>query len=49
MSGKGVVDHNRRTYTAENVDPSRTHLNIEYCYTPIEQVYHEMFDEALAA
>ena len=49
MSGKGVVDHNRRTYTAENVDPTRTHLNIEYCYTPIEQVYHEMFDEALAA
>lgn len=49
MSGKGVVDHNRRTYIAENVDPTRTHLNIEYCYTPIEQVYHEMFDEALAA
>ncbi len=49
MSGKGVVDHNRRTYTAENVDPSRTHLNIEYCYTPIEQAYHNLFDEALAA
>ena len=49
MSGKGVVEHNRRTYIAENVDPARTHLNIEYCYTPIEQVYHEMFDEALAA
>ncbi len=48
MSGKGVVDHNRRTYTAENVDPSRTHLNIEYCYTPIEQAYHTLFDEALA-
>ncbi len=48
MSGDGVVAHNRRTYTAENVDPTRTHLNIEYCYTPIEQVYHELFDEALA-
>lgn len=49
MSGKGVVAHNRRTYTAENVNPERTHLNIEYCYTPIEQAYHELFDEALAA
>lgn len=49
MSGKGVVAHNRRTYTAENVDAERSHLNIEYCYTPIEQAYHELFDEALAA
>lgn len=49
MSGKGVVAHNRRTYTAENVAPERSHLNIEYCYTPIEQAYHELFDEALAA
>jgi len=48
MSGDGVVAHNRRTYLAENVDPTRTHLNIEYCYTPIEQAYHELFDEALA-
>ena len=48
MSGKGVVAHNRRTYTAENVDPKRSHLNIEYCYTPIEQAYHQLFDEALA-
>ena len=49
MSGKGVIAHNRRTYTAENVDPERSHLNIEYCYTPIEQAYHELFDEALTA
>ena len=49
MSGKGVIEHNRRTYIAENVDPERTHLNIEYCYMPIEQAYHELFDEALAA
>ncbi len=48
MSGDGVVAHNRRTYIAENVDPARTHLNIEYCYTPIEEAYHELFDEALA-
>ena len=48
MSDDGVVAHNRRTYIAENVDQTRTHLNIEYCYTPIEQAYHELFDEAQA-
>ena len=48
MSGDGVVAHNRRTYIAENVDQTRTHLNIEYCYTPIEQAYHALFDEAQA-
>ena len=48
MSGDGVVAHNRRTYLAENVDPNRTHLNIEYCYTPIEEAYHQLFDAALA-
>ena len=46
-SGKGVVEHNRRSYTAENVDPTRTHLNIEYCYKPIEQAYQDLFGEAL--
>lgn len=48
MSGSGVVAHNRRTYFAENVDPTRTHLNIEYCYIPIEEAYHQIFDAALA-
>ena len=47
MSGDGVVAHNRRTYLAENVDPTRSHLNIEYCYTPIEEAYHQLFDAAL--
>lgn len=49
MSGKGVIEHNRRTYLADNVDPARTHLNVEYCYTPIEQAYDQLFGEALAA
>lgn len=48
MSGDGVVAHNRRIYIAENVDQTRTHLNIEYCYTPIEDAYHQLFDEAQA-
>ena len=47
MVGKGSVNHNSRTFTAENVDRDRTHLNIDYCNEPIKKVYHEMFDEAL--
>ena len=47
MVGKGSVNHNRRKFIAENVDADRTHSNVEYCYTPIKKVYHEMFDEAL--
>ena len=48
MSGDGVVAHNRRTYFAENVDQTRTRLNVEYCYTPIEEAYHQLFDAALS-
>ena len=48
MSGDGVVAHNRRTYFAKNVDPTRTRLNVEYCYTPIEEAYHQLFDAALS-
>ncbi len=47
MVGKGSVTHNSRTFTAENVDSERTHLNIDYCNEPIKKVYHQMFDEAL--
>ena len=45
--GKGSVNHNSRKFKAENVDPERTHLNIDYCNEPIIQVYHKLFDEAL--
>ena len=45
--GKGSVNHNSRKFKAANVDPERTHLNIEYCNEPIKQVYHKLFDEAL--
>ena len=47
MVGKGSVTHNSRSFTAENVNSERTHLNIDYCNEPIKKVYHEMFDEAL--
>lgn len=48
MVGKGSINHNSRKFTAENVAPERTHLNIDYCNENIEKVYHKLFDEALA-
>ena len=47
MVGKGSTNHNSRKFKAENVDGSRTHLNIDYCNESIKKVYHELFDEAL--
>lgn len=46
--GKGSVHHNTRTFFADNVDPERTQFNIEYVNTDIKDVYHLLFDEALA-
>ena len=48
MRGKGSLTHNRRDFIAENVDSSRTPLNIEYCNEDIRTVYHKLFDDALA-
>ena len=48
MRGKGSLSHNRRDFIAENVDSSRTPLNIEYHNEDIRAVYHELFDGALA-
>ena len=45
--GKGSVNHNSRKFRAENVDGSRTHLNIDYCNERIQTVYHQLFDDAL--
>lgn len=47
MVGKGSVNHNSRKFRAENVDGTRTQLNIDYCNENIKTVYHELFDEAL--
>lgn len=44
--GKGSVNHNSRNFKTDNVDPNRSHLNIDYCNDRIEKVYHELFDEA---
>ena len=48
MRGKGSLTHNRRDFIAENVNSSRTPLNIEYHNEDIRTVYHELFDGALA-
>ena len=47
MVGKGSVNHNSRKFKAENVDGSRTYLNIDYCNENIKKVYHELFNDAL--
>ena len=48
MRGKGSLSHNRRDFIAENVDSSRTPLNVEYRNEDIRAIYHELFDGALA-
>ena len=48
MRGKGSLSHNSRQFIAENVDSSRTPLNVEYCNEDIRAIYHELFDGALA-
>lgn len=47
MVGKGSVRHNSREFHAKNTDPARSDQNIHYCNTPIRQVYHTLFDDAL--
>lgn len=48
MTGKGTVNHNSRKFHAKNTDPERSCLNVEYCNENVKDVYHELFDEALA-
>ena len=45
--GGGSTGHNSREYSTNNVDPSRTHLNIDYCNEPIKDAFHKLFDDAL--
>ena len=47
--GPGSISHNNRKFFAANVDRSRTEQNVTYCNDDLKQVYHEIFDEALAA
>ena len=48
MTGKGSDNHNSIKFHAKNTDPERSCLNVEYCNENVKDVYHELFDEALA-
>ena len=48
MVGKGSVAHNTRSFSAKNVDKERSCENIEFCNRNLKEVYHELFDDALA-
>ena len=49
VKGRGTINHNNRTFIAENVDANRTPMNITYVKKPIEQAYEEIFGEAVAS
>src|SRR5699024_2440012 len=40
---------NNRSFSAANVDRSRSEQNVTFCNEDLKKVYHELFDEALAA
>ncbi len=48
MIGKGSVKHNSRAFHAQNTDPQRSYLNRCYCNEPIREIYHQLFDDAVA-
>ena len=45
--GNGSLTHNNRTFTAKNVDSSRTGDNIVFVRQPIEAVYDDIFGAAV--
>ena len=47
MIGKGSLAHNRREFFAENVEPDRVRLNICYQNENLNEVYKELFDDAV--
>lgn len=49
MTGRGSIRHNNRSFSAANIDKSRSGLNVTFCQEDLKQVYHQVFDEALAA
>ena len=48
MTGAGSIRHNNRSFSAANVDRSRSEQNVTFCNEDLKKVYHELFDEALA-
>ncbi len=48
VKGKGSINHNNREFTASNVDPSRSSMNITYVKKSLEQAYEDIFGEAVS-
>lgn len=44
----GSIEHNNRIFIADNVDSSRSPENIVYVQKDLRELYHELFDSALA-
>lgn len=49
MVGKGSISHNNRNFSAKNVDRERSGANVIFVRDSLKNVYHELFDVALAA
>lgn len=47
-SDNGCIEHNNRDFFTDNVDRSRTGDNITYVKKDLHELYHEIFDKALA-
>ncbi len=47
-SDDGCIEHNNRDFFSDNVDKMRTPNNITYIKRDLRELYHELFDTALA-
>ena len=47
-SDDGCIEHNNRDFFSDNVDKMRTPNNITYIKHDLRELYHELFDTALA-
>lgn len=47
MTSRGSIRHNNRSFSATNVDRSRSGQNVNFCNEDLKKVYHELFNEAL--
>ena len=45
--GKGSLAHNNRTFTAKNIDQSRTENNIVFVREDLATAYEKLFDDAI--
>ena len=47
ITGARSIRHNKRSFSAANVDRSRTEQYIVFCNEDLKQVYHMVFDDCL--